>query len=188
MKALADRLSRVRQELTKFPEWANVALGNQALAMISKRIITKGEAAEGSFSPYSTNPMLVGATSFRTKSYATAYFGERGPKNKKSKKLEWRTVNTPKGARHLAILPGGYKKLRDLNKAQSGHKSFLWTGEMWGSMHYQPTDKSVNKAAGIKVEGTVQTGEGQYTTIVGSQNILTNKKLEGHFKRKERRF
>jgi len=180
---LAAQLAKVKQEInTEFPKWADKQLGLTAYAMIKERITRKGEAAEGNFKPYSTKSTLVGASSFRTKAQATTFFGERGPKNKKSKKLDWRTVNTPKGNRSLAILPGGYKKLRDLVGAESTHKEFLWSGEMWGSTHVQ-IDKKPNPEGAIKGLGTVKTGEGQYTTTVGSQNPLTIKKLEGHFKR-----
>lgn len=181
---LSANLGKIKQALASgYPQWADAKLGTTALAMISQRVINKGEAAEGSFSGYSSKNTLVGASSFRTKAYATAYFGERGPGNKKSKKLEWRKVNTNKGQRNLAVLPGGYKKLRELNGAQTGHKSFLWTGEMWGSLHYQSSDKKQNPAAAIKVEGTQQTGDYKFTTLVGSKNELTLKKLKGHFDR-----
>lgn len=177
---LSAQLQGIKNQLKGFPKWADAALGVTSLAMISQRIIKKGEAAVGNFSAYSTKDSLVGASSFRTKAAATKYFGERGPNNRNSKKLEWRTVNTNKGKRNLAILPGGYKKLRELNGSKTGHKSFLWSGEMWGSLHYQDSDKKPNPAAAIKVEGTTQTGEWTYTTTVGSQNELTIKKLKGH--------
>ena len=180
---LSIQLKNIKQQLNGFPQWADAALGNTALAMISQRIINRGEAAEGMFRPYSTKDTLVGASSFRTKAYATAYFGERGTGNKKSKKLEWRKVNTNKGQRNLAILSGGYKKLRELNKAQTGHKSFLWTGEMWGSTHFQTSDIKPDPAAAIKTEGTKQVGDYKFVTEVGSKNPLTLKKLQGHYDR-----
>jgi len=166
---LSAQLGKVQSTLqADFPKWANYALGNSALEKIKGRIINSGAAAEGNFKPYSTRSTLVGASSFRTKAQATAYFGTRGPKNKKSKALEWRTVNTNKGYRSLAILPGGYKQLRNLVGAESGFKNFTWSGEMWFT---------------IRTQGTEPNGNLKWTTTVGSKIELTNKKLEGNAKR-----
>lgn len=97
--------------------------------------------------------MLIGAKSFRTKAGANSAFSKKG--------LEWRTV----GGHHLAILPGGYKELRQVEGSQVDHKSFLRTGEMWLS---------------IRTLGTSQAGQMRFITTIGSQVALSNKKLEGN--------
>jgi hypothetical protein len=192
MKELAGRLAKLKQDLiANYPQWADVKLGLTALAMIRTRILKSGEAATGNFSPYSTKPSLVGASSFRTKAQATAFFGSK----EKRKALSW--VSLPGGKpkmdqfsgdfnnfRHLAVLPGGYKQLRQLAGAGTGFKNFTWTAEMWGSMHVNvTTDKKVNPNALIKGLGTVHSGNGMFITSIGSENDLTKKKLEGHNKR-----
>jgi hypothetical protein len=170
MKALADRLQKVRQELTRFPEWANVALGNQALIMLRQRIVKKGIAADDApYKPYSSSPMFVGAKSFRTKAQATAYFGGKGKAGKdKRRAMQWRTLDRGGSMYKLAILPGGYRQLRKLVGAESNFKNFTWSGEMWKSIH---------------TLGTRSEGEYRFVTTVGSEVELSNKKLEGHFKR-----
>lgn len=180
MKELAGRLERMKQELNGFPQWADAKLGVTALAMFSQRIITKGETSDGgSFSAYSTKPMLVGAKSFRTKAAANSVFGRTNKENN-----QWRTIKRGDKNYKLILLPSGYKELRRIETSQVGHKSFLRTGEMWGSIHYQPADNmTINKGAAIKVEGTTKQGEGKFITEIGSKNDLTNKKLEGHSKR-----
>jgi hypothetical protein len=181
MKELANRLSKLKQELNaEYPKWADVNLGMTALAMIRTRILKSGEAAVGSFSGYSTKPSLVGASSFRTKKQASDFFGSKD----KRKALEWRKVNTPKGKRNLAILPGGYKQLRQLAGAGTGFKNFTWTAEMWGSTHVKvETDKKVDVNAEIKGQGTIPSGNGVFITSIGSDNDRTIRKLEGHYKR-----
>jgi len=161
---LSIQLKNIKQQLNGFPQWADAALGNTALAMISQRIIRRGEAAEGMFKPYSTKDMLVGASSFRTKAYATAYFGERGPNNRNSKKLKWVSIPGSKPTfapagyasnyRRLAVFPGGYKALRQFESSEAGHKTFLRTGAMWLSIH---------------TLGTKATGSMKYTTEVGTK-------------------
>lgn len=159
-KELSAQLNEVMKFMS-FPKWANVALGNTALAMIKQRIINKGQAADGgSFKPYSSKPSLVGAKSFRKKSAANSIFGT--PVKRRS--LEWRTIR----GHHLAILPGGYKEIRRLEGSQVDHKSFLRSGEMWKSIH---------------TLGTQAEGQGRYTTTVGTEVDLSNKKLEGNSNR-----
>lgn len=162
MRQLAERLGKVKQELQGFPTWANVALGNTALTLLKQRIVNSGVASDGSsFKPYSSKPILVGAKSFRTKSAAQSVFGSKD----KRKKLDWRTIDRRGAKYRLALLPGGYKQIRQIDGSQVAHKSFLRTGEMWLSIH---------------TLGTRQEGDGKFTTTVGSQVDLSNKKLEGN--------
>lgn len=163
---LSSNLGRVQAEINStFPQWANVALGNTADAMIQKRIISSGMASDGNkYSAYSTNPTLVGAKSFRTKAAAATIFGN--PKKRASQ--QWVTINRGGANYRLVVLPSGYKQVRQIEGLQVAHKSFLRTGEMWGSIH---------------TLGTRQEGTGRFVTVVGTENPFSNKKLEGHEKR-----
>ena len=129
MKELVKRLNQMAVELPRdYPLWANAALGNFALKRIKDRIVGSGIAADGSsYKPYSTKPMLVGASSFRTKKGAKDFFGSK----KKRRELQWVIYRGHK----LAVLQGGYKQLRQLENNQVAHKSFLRTNQMWPSIH-----------------------------------------------------
>lgn len=159
------RLNELGQKLRNdFPNWANAALGNTALAMIQKRVIDTGVSSDGSaYKPYSTKPTLVGAKSFRTKAAASSVFGTPA----KRKALEWRRINRGGTYYNLAILPGGYKQIRQIDGSQVNHKSFLRTGEMWQSIHTLGTDTE---------------GQG-FVTRIGTKVDLSNKKLSGNTER-----
>lgn len=159
---LSANLNKIQTQLNaEFPQWANVALGNTALAMLKQRIVNTGTASDGQkYKPYSSKPTFIGASSFRTKAAANSIFGTPA----KRKALEWRKVR----GHNLAILPGGYKQIRQIDGSQVTHKSFLRTGEMWLSIH---------------TLGTRPSGQLKFTTTVGSGVELTNKKLEGNSKR-----
>jgi hypothetical protein len=165
MKELAQRLAKLNQQINAdFPQWANAVLGNTALAMLKGRVVNKGIASDGSsFKPYSSKPTLVGAKSFRTQAAAQSVFGSKD----KRKALQWRTIDRGGAMYRLAILPGGYKQIRTIEGSQVAHKSFLRSGEMWMSIHTQ---------------GTTGSG-GKFITTIGTENELSNKKLEGNEKR-----
>jgi hypothetical protein len=170
MKELAQRLAKLNQMINaEFPVFANnpeigVGLGMTALAAINRRIVQTGQTADGgSFKPYSSKPALVGAKSFRTQAAAQSVFGSKD----KRKALQWRTIDRGGAMYRLAILPGGYKQIRTIEGSQVAHKSFLRGGEMWKSIHVQGTTGS----------------NGKFITTVGTENELSNKKLEGNVKR-----
>lgn len=136
--------SQIKAEIQTF---LNVQIGAGALALIDNRIRQRGEKAEGGgFKPYSSRPSLIGAKSFTSKVYADKVFG-----GKKNKSLEWRTVK----GHHLAIMPGGYKQIRETEGRQTGHKDYERTSELWKSIH---------------VIGTNETTPGIFQTKVGTQN------------------
>ena len=132
-----------------------------ALVLLRKRVTETGVNAKGSMFPaYSTKPTLVGCKSFYKKSSCEALLGSKA----KRSKLEWRTVKGNK----LAILPGGYRKIRELQNYPAGYVNFMISGEMW---------KSIN------VEST-QTQHQQGIAIIGAKGTESNKKLSGNTRRK----
>lgn len=159
-KRIATMQSTFRQD---FPVWANTVLGATALAMIEKRVRRSGIGPDGSkYKPYSTKPTLVGAKSFTKKSAAQSVFGSKD----KRRNLQWFTVQ----GHHLAVLPGGYKQIREIEGRQTAFKDFERTSEMWKSIH---------------VMGTRQTATGFLTTI-GTENELSNRKLSGNVDREKK--
>jgi hypothetical protein len=138
-----------------------VKLGISALTFIKERVIEKGTDASGRpYKSYSTKPMLVGCKSFVQKSACAAMLGSKS----KRKELEWRTVKGHK----LAILPGGYKELREKQGRQTNHVDFSVTNEMWNDINI------------ISKRSEHQGG----TVIIGAKKESEKKKLEGNTKRR----
>jgi len=108
LQELSANLNKIKAEINnEFPQWANVILGNTALAMLKKRVVEKGIASDDtSYKPYSTKPILVGAKSFRTKAAAASIFGSP----KKRAAADWRTINRGGTNYRLVLLPGGYNR------------------------------------------------------------------------------
>jgi hypothetical protein len=103
-----------------------IKLASDALALLKRRVQEKGEDPSGNkYKPYSTKPTLIGRKTFVQKEVADQLLGSKD----KRKKLEWVKVND----HNLAILPGGYKKIRDLQGRQTGFVDFTFTGRMLGN-------------------------------------------------------
>lgn len=123
-------------------------LGVSALTLIKERVQEKGVNAENQkFGLYSTKPTLVGCKTFVQKSACQALLGSKP----KRKKLEWRTV----GGNHLAILPGGYKKIRELQGRQTNHFDMTVTGNTWKDINL--ISKPVDHQRGVAIIGARNT-------------------------------
>lgn len=162
MRELSKRIETMRSRFnTDFTQWANVVLGATALAMIEKRVRRSGIAPDGAkYKPYSSKPTLVGSKSFTKKSAADSVFGSK----EKRRNLEWFTVD----GHRLAVLPGGYKQIREIEGRQTGFKDFERTSEMWKSIH---------------VLGTRAAADNVFITLIGSENTLSNVKLSANVDR-----
>ena len=111
------------------------SVGLIALTLLRQRVQEKGINAEGQkYKAYSTKPTLVGCKTFVQKSACAALLGSKP----KRKDLEWRTIN----GHRLAILPGGYKQIRELQGRQTDHVDFSVTNDMWNDINVisKPTD------------------------------------------------
>jgi hypothetical protein len=158
-------------------------VGISALTFIKERVIGKGTDADGKqFPAYSTKPTLVGCKTFSRykKEPCGVLFGSK----EKRKQLEWRTVGGSSGYAaylsasagnktgnkgvHLAILPGGYRKIRQLLGAQVNHVDFMIHGDMWNDINV--ISKTSDHVKGI--------------AIIGAKDELQKKKLAGNTKRK----
>jgi len=135
MKEL-DEFSRqldddIRQIETSLGE-TMVKIGQTALARIKQRVQEEGKDATGNtFPPYSTNDMLVGCKSFRSKD-CSKFFGKE-----KNKQHQWVTLKRGGDMYRLAVLEGGYKELRNmsLGVGKGDKVDFTFTGAMWGDIH-----------------------------------------------------
>jgi hypothetical protein len=103
-----------------------IKLASDALALLKRRVQEKGEDPNGNkYRPYSTKPTLIGRKTFVEQKVADQLLGSKD----KRKKLDWVKVK----GHNLAILPGGYKKIRDLQGRQTGFVDFTFTGRMLGN-------------------------------------------------------
>ncbi|MEN6568981.1 MAG: hypothetical protein ABFC18_03110 [Rikenellaceae bacterium] len=136
---LNKRLDRVSNEIQSRLGNTMIQIGNDALYKIKERIQGSGVNAKGEkFKPYSTKEMLVGGKSFRKKD-ATMFFNRKG--------LDWKSlrkpgVGKPPEGKHnkksdyvrLAVLPGGYKQLREISGLQASFVDFTFTTDMWSNI------------------------------------------------------
>lgn len=142
-----------------------VNIGLHALHLLSDRVQKTGVNAKGQkYAPYSTKPTLIGSSSFIRKDVADRLFGSKS----KRKALEWRTLGEGESARRLAILQGGYKKIRELQGRQTNHVDFNVTGQMW-------TDITLISNRSDHANGIA---------IIGTKDKESNDKLSGNTKRK----
>jgi hypothetical protein len=136
-KEFNDGLIKVQTELGN----TMVSIGVDALAMIKTRVIETGLDATGKgFPGYSTDSMLVGCKSFRKKD-CDKFFGK-----KKNKEHEWVTLKRGGELYRLAVLEGGYKKLREISLgAGKGDKvDFSFTNDMWNDISIISTSSEHN--------------------------------------------
>ena len=138
-----------------------VAIGMDATAMIKRRVQETGKNADGQkYEGYSTRPMLIGKKSFYKTTTADAVFGSK----EKRKELKWVTI----GDHHLAVLPGGYKKLRELQGYRTDIVNFTISERMW-------QDIGIVSNNGDHSSGVV---------IIGAKTQENKEKLSGNTKRK----
>lgn len=134
-----------------------VDIGVRAKQLIFDRVHGTGVDAKGNkYAPYSTKPTLVGNKTFAFQYASQALLGSKS----KRKELEWRTVN----GKHLAILPGGYAKIRQLQRRQTAFVDFSVTQEMWKDIN---VIKSTNNSV-----------------TIGAKDDINKKKLSGNTKRR----
>lgn len=148
---LDNRLASFKNALTsEFPNFIQLAVAKNAVALIRRRITTTGTDHRGkAFSPYSSRPTLAGGETFTSKGVADSFFNSEP---------DWVTI----GEKRLAVVKGGYREIRQREGRQVAHKDFDRTTEMWKSI--RPINRKVsNKKISIEI---------------GSQVMLSNQKLK----------
>jgi hypothetical protein len=140
---LSEQLNHFANDLTGAEQGVlMLQLGNDALALVKQRVTETGVNPEGEkYDPYSTKPMLIGAKSFVQQAAANSLLGSK----EKRKKLEWRTLN----GNRLAILDGGYKKLRDLQGRQTAFVDFVVTGRLWDNIKLISNQDELNSGVAV---------------------------------------
>ena len=92
-----------------------------------RRIFNDGKATDGSkIGQYSTNPTLIGAQSFRTRSQANKVLGSK----KKRSALSWVKAK----GNNLVVLKGGYKELRSLQGLQTSTVNLQYRDDLFRSV------------------------------------------------------
>jgi hypothetical protein len=126
MANLAEKINQLQRLIQdSIPEATLIAL-NTMLGAYSKRIFEFGlDSNNLKIGFYSSKPMLTGGKSFRTKSDANAFFAQ---------KQKWVTVKTATGLKKLAVVPGGYREFRALNKLQNQFVDLNFTGALFFSV------------------------------------------------------
>lgn len=139
----SKRTDKVIQDM-QTPGVIMAKVGVTALTLIKKRVQEKGVNAEGQkYRPYSTKPILIGCKTFVQKSACEALLGTKP----KRKKLEWRTVD----GHRLAILQGGYKKVREIQGRQTNHFDMVVSGATWKDINL--ISKTPDHQRGVAVIG-----------------------------------
>lgn len=91
-----------------------------------RRIHNEGkDVNEAPIGKYSTKTTLIGSSSFINKGTVDKVFGSR-----KSKDLKWRTLQRGGKNVHLALLSGGYKKIRELDGYETSKVNLQRTGRL----------------------------------------------------------
>jgi len=119
-----------------------VKLASDAIALNRQRVQEEGKNAQGeNFKPYSTKDTLIGRKSFVQQAAANSLLGSK----EKRKQLEWVTI----GGHKLAVLPGGYKKIREVQGRQTGFVDFTLTGRMWGNIKLVSDRSELNNGVAV---------------------------------------
>lgn len=146
------------------------------------RIHNQGKNVKGSqIGQYSTTPTLIGASSFRKKSTAQKVFGSK----KKRSQLQWRKV----GGNNLAILQGGYKKIRSLDGDVSSYVNLSRTGKLSKEFHAEPISSTswgvgFTTAYGKDLRKYLENKYGQVWGVTKSDQKIINKILTKEIKKR----
>ena len=177
---LNNKLENIVRDIIAERGQMMVDLGVSALMMIKKRVQETGVDAKGSkYRPYSTKAMLIGAKSARTKEVEDLLFGSK----KKRAAMDWVTLGGkynalgsyletsaggtgPSNVVRLAVLKGGYKKLRSLWGLPTDRVTFSVTNDMWN-------DINIVSNSGQHQQGVV---------VLGAKQDIEKKKLAGNTK------
>ena len=131
-------INRIESELE-----SQVAIaGNDLVALITNRVVQRGETADGgSFSPYSTPevPAFFFANKSRTTSANTAIKQKAGKKE---------TIS--------------YKEFRAINNLNTSPKNFEFSGEMWRGFGVTQIQRSPNGVT-LSIGGKIKASEDRIT-------------------------
>jgi len=141
---------------------------NDAHADYVRRIFVNGRNGNlQKIGQYSTKPMLIGRKTFD--GLKSTY--------KIRKDAEWRTVNTRKGKRRLAVLQGGYKEFRQITGRQTATVDLRLRGTLYTDVANGVPRRSMNVAS-YKLQK-----RNKFVVFSGVSNEENSRKLQGHIER-----
>lgn len=143
---------------------------------MKERIFNRGLDSGGRLiGKYSTKPMLVGSSSFLTKTAAKVVFSSK----KKRRKLKWVTVK----GNALAVLEGGYKEFRKISRRQNSKvdlelSSDLRNGIQVGTNGGDPVLGFINDLSATKAEGNEARFKKSIFSVSKSESIALDKAID----------
>lgn len=151
MPSPKDLAIRIENSVAKIPQIianAEVLAINDILGSMSRRIFNEGGKTDGSrIGQYSSKNTLLGAKSFRNKGAADSFFAN-------SSELQWVRFK----GRSLAVLPGGYKRLREIQGLETGFVNLQYTGKLSATLDIGTIND--NPAIGLTTEKSADIVEG----------------------------
>lgn len=122
------KMQNYAQDLIKTQIDTVAEIGSTLNGEIKARIFNRGiNANQRKIGQYSTAPMLIGSSGFINKSSANKVLGSKA----KRRKLDWVTL---KGKKKLAVLKGGYREFRSLNKRENSYVDLQFKGDLLRSI------------------------------------------------------
>jgi hypothetical protein len=134
---MVDSLNLKFKELKPIIAKASREIASDLMFANKNRVYTQGESVEGArIGNYSTKPILIGESSFRTKSVAKKAFSLIKKEGKRASKIvkgasKWVTINKNGNNIHLAVLATGYKGIRGFDGDEIGFVNLKRTGKMF---------------------------------------------------------
>ena len=136
------------------------------------RIFNKGLGSNGrNIGKYSTKDILIGRSSFPFKGAGQKVLGSK----KKRAALKWVTL----GGRRLAVLPGGYKKIRELSGRQTSKVDLEFTSDLRNGIQIGNNGNDlvfgfIKDLQRLKAEGN----EGRFNKPIFSVSKIEEKAIE----------
>lgn len=144
-QAAQNILIQNTEQIRRFANPNPVAL-QSVRALAFQRIVNNGLNTNGNqIGKYSTKPTFVGRKSFRTKGAADRFF---------KSKPAWRRIN----GYNVALLPGGYKNIREREGNQTRFVDLFFSGTMMRDYAVEAVGAAVvfgfrNPVNGLKMRG-----------------------------------
>lgn len=160
-------LAKVRKDIEQLREF-DKKINREVLNLHSRHMQgIFGDGLEGT--SYSSSPTLAGSNvfgktnKFGTRNYTFAtekgsgkFFGSK----KKIASAEWATVATPKGARSLMVIPGGYKAIRAADGRRTDKVNLDHTGTLRKDMISGIDKTSTGWVSGVRRDENIGKLEG----------------------------
>ena len=157
-----DQLQKlIKREL---PLFIQQRIAQNAISKIVERVVGRQKNfMGGSFSAYSTRPILTTGVTERGSRVRRAVAGSKSAR----RDLDWVTIKS--GGKNVTLfeLPGGYAQIRRLSGFGNRNKSFEFTGQMW-------------RGFGVK---RVRKTSKEIIITLGGKNLEAQKKIDANSQR-----